>query len=164
MRHETFFICLWTALSNEYDQALLQLCKTQPINLMFGFLKHIFHHRNYWRDTKGMDSGMESTKQTTHTPSGRWKVSASGILTGTNPSPRTFAAERSFSLSPCPPLRLIPPSWSDPAAWSSPSSPSLASLWWGEGKDKEKREKVRKNHWCAQCTLQFFNLSYQLFL
>ncbi len=71
-----------------------------------------------------------------------WKVSGSGILTGTNPLPHTFAAERSFSPSPCPPLHLIPPSWSAPAAWSFPSSPSLASLWWGrEGREKKSKSK-----------------------
>ncbi len=65
-----FSICLWNALSNVYDPALLQ-----PIKLMFDFLKHIFfHHRNYCRYTIGVDPcrpadhgwNMESTRQTTH--------------------------------------------------------------------------------------------------
>lgn len=67
--------------------------------------------------------------------------SASGCLTGTNSPPHTFAAGRSSFLSPCPPLRLIPLSWSDPAAGSSPFSPSLASLWWGEGSKRKVQER-----------------------
>lgn len=85
-----------------------------------------------------------------------WKVSGSGILTGTDPPPHTFAAERPFSLSPCPPLRRIPQSWSAPAAGPSPSSPSRASLWQrGGGKRKRKKD----SYLCAQCDSQCSHLS-----
>lgn len=89
-----------------------------------------------------------------------WTVSESGILTGTNPPPHTFAAERSSSLSPCPPLRLIPPSWSAPAAWSSPSSPSRAFLWWGEG--RERKNVILSHLQCTQLLIFVTTLSVMI--
>lgn len=68
------------------------------------------------------------------------RVSGFGVWTGTNSPPHTFAAERSSSLSPCPPLRPIPPSWSDPAVCSSPFSLFPTFLWWG----REGRAKMGK--------------------
>lgn len=127
-----FLLCVWPSSARHG-----QLNSHLPSNSVF------LRCRDYCRATKGIDApaaqltvdkNMESPRgrppvwTKTEPNSGMQKVSESSILTGTNPPPHTFAAERSSSPSPCPPLRRIPPSWSDPAVGPSPFFPSPASF------------------------------------